>query len=46
MIKLRVLVLAILVLSMGGILLSLNGFGGTGGGGSRGPTPPTISKTF
>src|ERR1700675_4474082 len=45
MFKVRVLVFAIQVLAMGGILLSVNGCGGTGGG-SRGPTPPTISKTF
>jgi len=45
MFKVRVLVFAIQVLAMGCILLSVNGCGGTGGG-SRGPTPPTISKTF
>jgi phospholipase C len=38
MIKLRILVLAILVLAMGGTLLSLNGCGGTGG--SPPPPPP------
>jgi len=45
MFKVRVLVFAIQVLAMGGILLSVNGCGGTGGG-SRGPTPPTINKAF
>src|SRR4030088_2451254 len=45
MFKVCVLGFAIQVLAMGGILLSANGCGGTRGG-SRGPTPPTISKTF
>ena len=46
MIKLRILVFAIGVLAVGGTLLSLSGCGGGSGGGSRGPTPPTISKVF
>ena len=40
MIKLRILVLAILVLAMGGTLLSLNGCGGTGGSPPPPPPPP------
>src|SRR5450631_346852 len=46
MMKLRILVFAIIVSAMAGTLVSLNGCGGTGGGGSKGPIPPTISKAF
>ena len=42
MIKFRILIFAIVVLAMGGILVSLNGCGGGSSGGS--PTPPSSGK--
>ena len=42
--KFRILVLAILVLAMGGTLLSLNGCGGTGGSPPPPPPPPPPGK--
>jgi phospholipase C len=43
--KLRILVLAIVLPTMGGVLVSLTGCGG-GGGGSTTPVPPTIGMAF
>ena len=46
MFKFRISVFAIVLLAMGGTLLTLNGCGGVAGGGSTKPAPPTIGKTF
>ncbi|MGA7848334.1 MAG: alkaline phosphatase family protein, partial [Terriglobales bacterium] len=46
MFKLRILVFPIMALAMGGTLLTLSGCGGTAGGGSTKPAPPTIGVVF